>query len=123
MNPNLRRLGLLAGASLLAAAAGCGSPATPSGQSSASSAAGGQALTVFAAASLKGTFTTLGTQFGSANSGIKVTFSFGGSSDLVTQLQQGAPGDVFASADQKAMDRAADEKVIVPGTRRDFAAN
>jgi molybdate transport system substrate-binding protein len=39
------------------------------------------------------------------------------------QIVKGAPADVFASADQKAMDRAADEKVIVPGTRRDFAAN
>ncbi|GBH23747.1 hypothetical protein BvRS1_07960 [Burkholderia vietnamiensis] len=39
------------------------------------------------------------------------------------QIAKGAPADVFASADQKAMDRAVGEKVIVPGTRRDFAAN
>lgn len=60
-------------------------------------------LTVFAAASLKGTFTELGRQFESAHAGTSVRFNFTGSSDLVAQLQQGAPADVFASADEKNM--------------------
>ncbi|MCQ4438036.1 molybdate ABC transporter substrate-binding protein, partial [Clostridioides difficile] len=53
----------------------------------------------------------------------KVLFNFGASDVLMQQIAKGAPADVFASADQKARDRAVDEKVIVPGTRRDFAAN
>ena len=118
-----RPLGLLIGTATLLAAAGCGSPSTPAGQSSASpSQAGGQTLTVFAAASLKNTFTTLGTQFESANSGTKVTFSFAGSSDLVTQLQQGAPADVFASADTKNMDKATGDS-LVEGKPVNFASN
>ncbi|MGV9833345.1 molybdate ABC transporter substrate-binding protein [Nocardia niigatensis] len=63
-------------------------------------------ITVFAAASLKQVFTELGTQFENWNRGTKVTFSFAGSSDLAAQLNQGAPADVFASADQANMDRA-----------------
>ncbi|MFE3257688.1 molybdate ABC transporter substrate-binding protein [Nocardia sp. NPDC059229] len=63
-------------------------------------------ITVFAAASLEQVFTQLGTQYESAHHGTKVTFSFAGSSDLVAQLNQGAPADVFASADQANMDKA-----------------
>src|ERR1700729_3714705 len=49
--------------------------------------------------------------------------NFGAPDVLRQQIVKGAPADVFASADQKAMDKAAAEKVIMPGTRRDFAAN
>jgi len=73
-----------------------GSPA-PSGASSSSSATG--AITVFAASSLKESFTTIGAAFEAANPGVKVTFSFGASSTLATQIT-----DVFASASQKTMD-------------------
>ena len=62
---------------------------------------------VFAAASLKQTFTDIGEQFKTDNPGSSVEFSFAGSSDLVTQLTQGAQADVFASADTKNMDKAA----------------
>ncbi|MGV8979531.1 MAG: molybdate ABC transporter substrate-binding protein [Cellulomonas sp.] len=62
------------------------------------------AITVFAAASLTGSFTTLGKQFEAANPGTTVTFSFGGSSSLATQITEGAPADVFASASVKNMD-------------------
>ena len=63
-------------------------------------------LTVFPPASLKKTFTEIGDAFEKAHPGTKVTFSFAGSSDLVAQLQQGAPADVLASADQKNMAKA-----------------
>jgi molybdate transport system substrate-binding protein len=53
---------------------------------------------VFAAASLQGTFTQLGKQFDAAHPGDKVTFSFGPSSGLATEITSGAPADVFASA-------------------------
>lgn len=55
-------------------------------------------VTVFAAASLTESFTTIGKDFEAAHPGTKVTFSFGGSSALATQINQGAPVDVFASA-------------------------
>jgi molybdate transport system substrate-binding protein len=107
--------------------AGCGvEPSTPAGVASTSApaagSASGEALTVFAAASLKGTFTTLGQQFEAAHPGTKVTFSFAGSSDLVTQLQQGAPADVFASADTANMAKATADN-LVAGTPVNFATN
>ena len=55
-------------------------------------------VTVFAASSLTETFTQIGKDFEAANPGAKVTFNFGGSSTLATQINQGAPADVFASA-------------------------
>jgi molybdate transport system substrate-binding protein len=120
------RLVAAAAVAALTLVAGCGSTAEPAGQSTgpstgASSAATGT-LTVFAAASLKTTFTTLGQQFESSHPGTKVSFSFAGSADLVTQLQGGAPADVFASADTKNMDKATGDKLIA-GTPVTFASN
>jgi molybdate transport system substrate-binding protein len=60
-------------------------------------------VTVFAAASLKESFTTLGKQFERAHPGTKVTFSFGGSDSLAASITGGAPADVFASASPKTM--------------------
>lgn len=105
---------------LLLLAAGC-STAGPVRSSGVSTAATPR-LTVFAAASLKTTFTELGTRFEAAHEGTSVVFSFGGSSDLVTQLQQGAPGDVFASADTTKMDKASADGLIT-GTPVTFASN
>jgi molybdate transport system substrate-binding protein len=59
---------------------------------------GDDTLTVFAAASLTESFTRIGKDFEAANAGTKVTFNFAGSSALATQINQGAPADVFASA-------------------------
>lgn len=77
---------------------GCGdsSDSGTAGAQPSGSAAG--AVTVFAAASLTESFTTLGKDFEAANPGAKVTFNFAGSSALATQINQGAPADVFASA-------------------------
>jgi molybdate transport system substrate-binding protein len=94
---------------------GGGSPSAPSAGLSGE-------LTVFAAASLKTTFTEIGAQFEQAHPGTKVTFSFAGSSDLVAQLQQGAPADVFASADTKNMDKATADS-LTTGTPVGFASN
>ncbi|MDH2414952.1 molybdate ABC transporter substrate-binding protein [Nocardioides sp. CER19] len=76
-------------------------------------------LTVFAAASLTKTFTQLGKDFEADHDGTAVRFSFGGSSDLVEQIQSGAPADVFASADTKNMDKLGNEAE----NRQDFASN
>src|SRR5215470_6737984 len=53
---------------------------------------------LIAAVSLTESFTRIGKDFGAANPGSKVTFNFAGSSALATQINQGAPADVFASA-------------------------
>lgn len=79
-------------------------------------------ITVFAAASLKSTFTALGTQLEKDNPGAHVTFSFAGSSDLVAQLTGGAPADVFASADTANMTKAVDAG-LVAGDPVNFASN
>lgn len=62
-------------------------------------------ITVFAAASLTEAFTELGTAFSEANPDATATFSFDASSALVTQITEGAPADVFASADTANMDK------------------
>ena len=62
-------------------------------------------LQVFAAASLQEPFEELGEQFEAEHEDVTVEFSFAGSSTLVEQIQQGAPADVFASADTKNMDK------------------
>ncbi|WP_431843297.1 molybdate ABC transporter substrate-binding protein [Calidifontibacter indicus] len=116
---------------MVAVLSGCGSSSdegasstsgSNAGSSSASSKSESGTLTVFAAASLKKTFTELGKQFETAHPGVKVTFSFAGSSDLVTQLQQGAPADIFASADTKNMDKATNDKLLA-GEPTLFASN
>jgi molybdate transport system substrate-binding protein len=77
---------------------------------------------VFAAASLKKTFTDIGDLFKAENPGASVEFTFAGSSDLVTQLTQGAQADVFASADTKNMDKAA-KAGLLAGDPVAFASN
>ena len=64
-------------------------------------------MTVFAAASLTDSFNEIATAFKAANPGVDVTFNFAGSSALRAQLDQGAPADVFASADTNQMTSAA----------------
>ena len=123
-----RALGLVtAGVVSMAMVSGCGSstnsssPATSSGGSASTEPAGGQ-LVVFAAASLKKTFTDIGEQFKTDNPGWSVDFTFAGSSDLVTQLTQGAKADVFASADAKNMDKAT-QAGLLSGDPVNFASN
>ncbi|MFE0731226.1 molybdate ABC transporter substrate-binding protein [Streptomyces antibioticus] len=67
-------------------------------------------VTVFAAASLKESFTTLGEEFEKAHPGTKVTFNFGGSDSLAASITGGAPADVFASASPKTMKIVTDAK-------------
>lgn len=83
---------------------------------------GSGSVVVFAAASLKQVFTSIGEQFRSDNPGASVTFNFGGSSELATQLTQGAGADVFASADTAQMSRVA-QAGLLAGAATNFAAN
>jgi molybdate transport system substrate-binding protein len=82
-----------------------------------------QQLTVSAAASLTDAFKEIGTRFEAAKAGATVRFNFAASGVLLQQVSQGAPVDVFASADQETMTRGVDQKLIDPATRRDFATN
>ena len=80
-------------------------------------------LTVSAAASLSNAFTELGHAFEAQHPGDQVVLNFAASDVLLKQIEQGAPSDVFASADEATMDRAAQSKLIDPATRHDFAGN
>lgn len=79
-------------------------------------------IMVFAAASLQSVFTEIGEQFNADNPGTTVEFSFAGSSDLVTQLTQGAQADAFASADTQNMDKAS-QAGLLDGEPVNFASN
>lgn len=98
-----------AGAAALLALSACSSSDGASSTASDSSASAPSSdklsgdVTVFAAASLKESFTTLGKQFEKEHPGTKVTFSFGGSDSLAASITGGAPADVFASASPKTM--------------------
>jgi molybdate transport system substrate-binding protein len=101
---------LLAGAAALFLAFGSGS-------------ASAAELIVSAAASLTNAFRDIGKAFEAANPGNTVTFNFAASDVLLAQIAKGAPADVFASADQDAMDKAVAQGVINTATRKDFVRN
>jgi molybdate transport system substrate-binding protein len=86
-------------------------------------AAAAQQLTVSAAASLTDAFKEIGRKFEATKSGVTVRYNFAASGVLIQQIAQGAPVDVFASADPETMNRGAEQKLIDTDTRRDFAAN
>ncbi|MBV9665753.1 MAG: molybdate ABC transporter substrate-binding protein [Actinobacteria bacterium] len=69
-------------------------------------------LTVFAAASLTESFNDEKATLATSSPGLNITYSFAGTSALVTQIQQGAPADVFASADQKNMQKLVDAGLV-----------
>ncbi len=132
-----RRLaGLICGLLLCTTLAACGSPgasstgagpskATGASPSTGSASAGADlsgTLTVFAAASLKSTFTDLANEFETDHPGSKIRLSFAGSSDLVTQISEGAPADVFASADNANMSKL-ETASLLAASPTNFASN
>jgi molybdate transport system substrate-binding protein len=102
--------GLGAAALLTLSACGSSDSGSDSGTSSGSSADKklSGTVTVFAAASLKESFTTLGKRFEKAHPGTEVTFNFGGSDTLAAGITGGAPADVFAAASPKTMKTVTD---------------
>ena len=101
---------------VLAALAGCG-PDEPD-----DSAAEETTLTVYAAASLTAAFEQIGEDFEGDHDGMTVEFNFAGSSDLVAQIQEGAPADVFASADEANMEKLTAED-LQGADPQNFASN
>lgn len=87
------------------------------------SAAHADELIVSAASSLTNAFREMAAAFEKTHPHTQVVLNFGASDVLLRQIVNGAPADVFASADETAMDKAVDAKAVLPATRRDFAAN
>lgn len=102
--------------------AGCVASLTPSSIPP-TVAAEPRTLIVFAAASLTDVFTELGENFQTANPDVTVTFNFAGSQALRTQIEEGAPSDIFASASVKEMDAAIEGKFIADGVKQIFLTN
>ncbi len=86
-------------------------------------AAAGSSLKVFAAASLSDAFQEIGAEFHTLNPGVPVEFNFAGSQQLAQQIAQGAPADVFASANKKQMDILTQEGEVAAGQEKVFAQN
>ncbi|OQX04585.1 MAG: molybdate ABC transporter substrate-binding protein [Desulfobulbaceae bacterium A2] len=86
------------------------------------SARAGESITVSAGATMTEAMQELAASFEKQH-GVQVACNFGASGQLLQQIAQGAPVDVFASADQATMDKALAQNLIVPDTRRDFARN
>lgn len=121
---------------ILALAAGCAAPAAvtptvapttavpaPTAAPSAQATAAPQSLTVFAAASLTEAFKAIGKNFQAANPGTTITFNFAGSQQLAQQIGQGAPADVFASANGTQMNVVITAGQVVSGSQRTFVHN
>jgi len=131
-----RRLSVSAFAILLTLLAACAAPATtaptavpptaaPTSAPAtvAPTAAAAQTLTVFAAASLTDAFGEIGKAFEAANPGTTVTFNFAGSQQLAQQIGQGAPADVFASANGTQMNVVIKSGQVVSGSQKTFVKN
>lgn len=80
-------------------------------------------LLVSAASSLTESFKEIGRAYEAKNPGMTVRFNFAATGPLLQQIEQGAPVDVFASADQKFMDKAEKGGFILPASRTDFVGN
>lgn len=116
----MRRSPLALALTLLLAACG-GAPLAAPTEAPAASLSG--PLTVFAAASLTDAFTAIGEAFNAANPEVEIAFNFAGSQQLATQITEGAPADVFASANRSQMQVAIDSTRVVSGTQQTFVRN
>jgi molybdate transport system substrate-binding protein len=84
--------------------------------------AAAEELTVFAAASLTDAMKEIGGAYEKAT-GVKVSFNFAASNLLARQIDEGAPADLFLSADEASMDRLEKRRRLAPGTRRSLLSN
>ncbi len=101
----------------------CAAPTTAAPTATVPAAAAPRTLTVFAAASLSYAFEEIGKSFEANNPGVSITFNFGGSQALRTQIEQGASADVFAPANQKEMDALMKGNYVIAETSEVFLNN
>ena len=116
----LRSLLLLCVLGVLVAACG-GTTPTSSSSATPTAAPAAVSLNVFAAASLTASFKEIATDYQSAHSNVKITYNFNGSQLLEQQIANGAPADIFASADQANMQKATKANLV--DTPQVFARN
>jgi molybdate transport system substrate-binding protein len=112
-----RHLDLILLAALLLAGCALATEDAPSARPEA------RTLTVFAAASLTEAFTEIGANFDAANPGVTTSFNFAGSQALRTQIEEGAPVDVFASASSREMDTLITNSFVADGVSQVFLSN
>jgi molybdate transport system substrate-binding protein len=93
---------------------GCSRPASPGAQESSDE------INVAAAANLTDAFAELGKQF-TAQTGIRVVYSFGATADLAKQIENGAPFDLYAAADVEHVDELSHKGLLTPGTQSLYA--
>jgi molybdate transport system substrate-binding protein len=115
MNRTIRRSATALLAVAVLALTGCAgateSAPSPSATSTAAESTLTGELTVYAAASLSGAFDEIGAAFTDENPDVQFSGVYDGSSTLVTQILEGAPADVFASADEANMEKATDAAI------------
>lgn len=85
--------------------------------------ASAQQLTVSAAASLTNVLKDLGGRYEAAHPGVKLQYNFAASGVLIQQIAQGAPVDLFISADEETVAKGVEQKLLDPASRRDIASN
>lgn len=85
--------------------------------------ASAQQLTISAAASLTNVLKDLGARYEASHTGAKLQFNFAASGVLIQQIAQGAPVDVFISADEETIAKGIEQKLLDPASRRDIASN
>ncbi len=119
--PSIHRLAILAFLLLvISVLSACGSSGTNSGSSNTTPKI---TLNVFAAASLTNAFNEIGQKFQQAHAGVTVTFNFAGSQQLAQQINQGAPADVFASANQTQMNVVIQSGAVDASSSKVFVHN
>lgn len=95
----------------------------PGATSTAVPTAEARTLNVFAAASLTDAFTEIGKKFEAANPDVAINFNFAGSQALRTQIEEGAPADIFASANKAEMDALIADELVSQEASQDFLSN
>jgi molybdate transport system substrate-binding protein len=102
---------------------GATAPVVASAENSAASTELSGEVIVFAAASLTDAFGEIATNFQAAHPDTQIVYNFAGSQQLVQQLAQGAPADLFASANERQMEVAIESGRIISGTQQTFVHN
>ena len=118
----MKKLALALTALLLLAGCGTSAAVSTPNITAGTTAATSKTVTVFAAASMKATFTGLGKTFEAHHPGVQVTFNFAGSQTLAEQITQGAPADAFAAANEATM-KTVTTAGLNSGDAQQFATN